>query len=607
MKSVSVAAVVVAYNRDHMLGDTLDALGAQTRPLDDVIVVDNASTDRSLEYAHNHPVVTNTVEMKRNLGGAGGFAAGIARAISRGADLVWIMDDDTVAQPQALERLLDARERYAGSPAVLACRANWIDGREHPMNTPRERFLIDPKLRAHAQAVGAKQIRTASFVAILLDARAVREEGLPVADYFLWNDDFEYTGRLLRRRIGLYVDAARVEHRTKEFAGATDKDPGDRFFGEVRNKVWSLTRSRAFSPVDRLLYSGATLRRWAKMIAISSRPQARIADIIMGTYAGISAPRPTTEILWDTQVGREAAVLDSGTTEHPAQPYQRSDRNTRFAVLLPVWRGDNVTHFQRSLRSIGVDQIRRPSQIVVVCDGPINPGIDRILRDVAHGRRADLTADIPVKVVRLAQNSGLSHALNVGLPECECEIVARADADDISLPERFATQIPLIEAGFEMVGSAIAEFDEDESSTGLVRRMPMSAREIRQTITRRDPFNHPTIVYTKSAVAAAGGYQHVNHMEDYWLFARMIHLGIPTVNVQDPLVLYRIGAGAYQRRGGVDMFRSELRMQRLLRESRMITVPRYVTNMLVRGGYRLIPVGARKALYQTVGRLLWFR
>ena len=90
-------------------------------------------------------------------------------------------------------------------------------------------------------------IRSASFVSIMCDADVVRERGLPLADYFLWNDDFEYSTRLIRDRVGLYCPASVVVHKTKVF-GSTDADPGERFFYEVRNKVWLFTRSRGLTP-----------------------------------------------------------------------------------------------------------------------------------------------------------------------------------------------------------------------------------------------------------------------------------------------------------------------------------------------------------------------
>lgn len=311
MTAPKVAAVVVAWNRADILGDTLDALGAQTRPLDSVIVVDNASTDATPGLLQRHPAVSRVVTMQSNLGGAGGFAAGIAAATQWGADLVWIMDDDTVPREDALDELLVARAAYPGTLATLACRADWTDGREHPMNRPRSRPWISPVLRRHAEQAGARSVRTSSFVALLIDVRAVREEGLPMADFFLWNDDFEYTGRLLRRRVGLYVPRARVEHRTKTFGNST-ADPGPRLVNEVRNKVWTFTRTRSFAAPDLLLYSASTLLRWGKLLVRSDdRPQV-LARIRRGVLEGLRAPRPTWEVLSATPVADEVLAVERG-------------------------------------------------------------------------------------------------------------------------------------------------------------------------------------------------------------------------------------------------------------------------------------------------------
>lgn len=309
MSEPRVYAVVVAWNRAEMLVDTLNALGAQTWPLSGLVVVDNASTDATPSIAAGHPAVTDVVAMTENMGGAGGFAAGIARALHHGADIVWIMDDDTVPSPTALEELMKARAAYPGQPAVLACRADWIDGREHPMNAPRTRYGLSKRFHAHAAAVGGRQIRTASFVAIAIDARAIKEEGLPNAAYFLWNDDFEYTARLLRRRIGLYIDAARVEHRTKVFGNST-ADPGPRFYNEVRNKFWAFTRSPGLGPVDKLLFGSMTTLRWILMFARSNDRAAAWKYFTDGVQAGCGAPPSTSAVLADTPVGAEVAQIE---------------------------------------------------------------------------------------------------------------------------------------------------------------------------------------------------------------------------------------------------------------------------------------------------------
>ncbi|MFH5824208.1 glycosyltransferase [Georgenia sp. AZ-5] len=309
-----MVAVVVAYNRRDLLRQSLDGLIAQNHACDAVVVVDNASTDGSGDVARAHSLSPDVVTLSRNTGGAGGFAAGIAHAVrTHGADLVWIMDDDTVPTPTALAELLEARAAYPGEPALLASRVVWHDGRDHPMNTPRERPGVSGELAVKARAVQATQLRSASFVSLLVDARAVRAHGLPEAAYFLWNDDFEYTARLLRRRVGLYVPASVVRHLTKTF-GSTDADPGERFYFEVRNKLWLLTGSRAFGLAGRLLYGASTLRRWVRTVARSEdrgqllRAGARgLRDALRGR------PTPTTEVLAGLgAVSAEVAAVERG-------------------------------------------------------------------------------------------------------------------------------------------------------------------------------------------------------------------------------------------------------------------------------------------------------
>ncbi|WP_083259570.1 glycosyltransferase family 2 protein [Cellulosimicrobium cellulans] len=295
---VAVVAVVVAYDRRDLLVESLDALGSQSRPPDAVVVVDNASHDDSAVVAAEHPVEATVLELPRNTGGAGGFAVGIAHAVEAlGADLVWLMDDDTIPSPTALAELLAAREAYPGPVALLGSRVVWHDGREHPMNTPRRRPGASGEQVTRAERAGAVPVRSSSFVSMLVDARAVRHHGLPVADYFIWNDDFEYSARLLRRGTGLHVPGSVVEHRTKTF-GATDADPGERFYFEVRNKLWMLLHSASLSPEERLLYLGASVRRWWRTFRRSQDPAVLRAAGTRGLRDGLlRRPRPNATVL----------------------------------------------------------------------------------------------------------------------------------------------------------------------------------------------------------------------------------------------------------------------------------------------------------------------
>lgn len=263
-----VVAVVVAYNRRDLLAEVLEALRAQRHPLARIVVVDNASTDGSGEVALAAGDAVDLISLPRNTGGAGGFAAGMAVAIDRHEpEWLWLMDDDTVPTPGALAALLDS---VAGTDLVVAgSRVVWTDGTEHPMNTPRAKPFASKSERIDAARHGGIAIRSTSFVSMLVRSDIVREVGLPIADYFIWNDDFEYSTRVLRGRRGIHVPASVVVHKTKVL-GSTDADPGPRFYYEVRNKLWMFRRSRSLSAFEKVLYGASSVRRWIATFARST-------------------------------------------------------------------------------------------------------------------------------------------------------------------------------------------------------------------------------------------------------------------------------------------------------------------------------------------------
>jgi rhamnopyranosyl-N-acetylglucosaminyl-diphospho-decaprenol beta-1,3/1,4-galactofuranosyltransferase len=304
-----IVAVVVTWNRRDLLVESLSAITAQTRAPDRVVVVDNASDDGTPALLAERFPQLETVRTHRNIGGAGGFAVGIERALAGECDAIWLMDDDTVPGPTALERLLRARSTYDGeTPALVASRVVWTDGRDHPMNTPRRKPGASRLEIYAADAVDCVPIRSASFVSVLVDAQTVRERGLPIADYFLWNDDFEFTTRLVRDRPALYCPASVVTHKTATF-GSTDADPGDRFYFEVRNKVWLFGRSHGLSPREKAVYGGSSLRRWARTFASSRDRKTLLRAAGRGLVDGVrTKPRPTDEVI--------AAAM----TDDPASP-----------------------------------------------------------------------------------------------------------------------------------------------------------------------------------------------------------------------------------------------------------------------------------------------
>lgn len=280
-----------------------------------------------------------------------------------------------------------------------------------------------------------------------------------------------------------------------------------------------------------------------------------------------------------------------------AEPLTASELPARFSVLLPVYAGDTPERVRRAVESNTVEQTRPPAELMVVQDGPVAPELDAELERIAR------ESPVPVRLVRIPQNRGLAHALRTALPLCAYDVVARADADDVAYPERFERQLPLVEGGADLVGSAMHEIGDDETRPVALRTAPVGAERIAAVSRRRNPISHPTVVLRRSAVERVGGYEDAPMAEDYWLWARMLHAGADVRNVAEPLVGYRVSAGSYERRGGYRVLRAELALQARLRALGHVGFLQWATNVMVRGGYRFVPVRVREAAYRLmVGR-----
>jgi glycosyltransferase involved in cell wall biosynthesis len=264
-----------------------------------------------------------------------------------------------------------------------------------------------------------------------------------------------------------------------------------------------------------------------------------------------------------------------------------------FSLLVSVYDGDRPDHIRRAWRSAVDDQTVRPDQVVIVRDGPVRDELARCLDEL------QAASPVPVTFVPLGQRGGLGPALDRGLAASWFDVVARMDADDVAMPHRFEVELPLI-AGADIVGAGLLEFVDDIDQIVGQRVPPADPARIQRYARMHDPFNHPTVVYRRAAVLAAGGYGDLPLMEDYALFARMLQRGARAVNVAEPLVYYRVGPKAFKRRGGTGLLRSELRLQREFLRRGFTTPAEYVRNVAVRGGYRLIPWWLRRAVYRPI-------
>ena len=264
-----------------------------------------------------------------------------------------------------------------------------------------------------------------------------------------------------------------------------------------------------------------------------------------------------------------------------------------FSLLVPVYDGDRPDHIRRAFRSAVHDQTVRPDQVIIIRDGPVRAELAECLDELSTD------SPVPLTLVPMPRNSGLGPALDQGLAASWFDVIARMDADDVAMPHRFEVELPLIEHA-DIVGAGLLEFGEDTDDIVGQRVPPTDPDQIRRYARMHDPFNHPTVVFRRHAVLAAGGYGDLPLMEDYALFARMLQGGARAVNVAEPLVYYRVGASAFKRRGGTGLLRSELRLQREFLRRGFTSHAEYVRNVIVRGGYRLIPWWCRRAVYRSL-------
>lgn len=286
----SICAVVVTHNRRDLLRECLTALQTQTRPPDAILVVDSASTDGTpAMLAEEFPAVT-VRRLETNQGGAGGFHEGIRTGHDEGHDWLWLMDDDTIPEGDALECLVEGHRTATGlgrAPAVLASKVVWTDGRLHPMNGALPALgqmdgLVD------ATSHGLLMLRSASFVSLLLDASAVERFGLPIKRYFIWSDDVEYTARILRWEPGYLVPTSVVHHKTPTAYLSWQGTP-ERYFYHVRNSIY-MTRSNAWDTQEKLRVLWMLLINVRQFLNHNRwRPRAALA-VVRGVAHGLATP-----------------------------------------------------------------------------------------------------------------------------------------------------------------------------------------------------------------------------------------------------------------------------------------------------------------------------
>lgn len=260
-----IVAVVVTYNRIALLQECVAALQNQQTDDEesiqfDALIVDNASTDGTVEWIRQRTTQkfgTGTVYslcLSENSGGAGGFYAGMKWAMEQGYDAIWIMDDDTIPQPDALAQLLRGMnaaaqaktgQKQGETVGFVSSTVLWTDGTPCRMNRQHE----IPTTAEESLPQGICPVDSATFVSLLFSREAVARMGLPLKDYFIWGDDKEYTLRISGVFPCYHVKDSVVIHKMATNAGSNivmdEMSRVPRYYYAYRNDLCTARRRGA--------------------------------------------------------------------------------------------------------------------------------------------------------------------------------------------------------------------------------------------------------------------------------------------------------------------------------------------------------------------------
>jgi len=214
----------------------------------------------------------------------------------------------------------------------------------------------------------------------------------------------------------------------------------------------------------------------------------------------------------------------------------------KYSVLITVYDKDNPRYFEQALKSM-INQTVKPSEIVIVKDGKINKSLSMVIDNNRKIFKNIVEIDLP-------KNVGLGLALNEGIKKCKYNLIARMDSDDISAENRCEKQLEKFKKNkkLDIVGSPVLEFKDDIFNIVGKRKVPLTNEEIYKYARRRDPFNHPTVMYKKDSVLAVGGYGNYRKNQDTDLWIKMLHNKCQCANCEEYLLYFRFDDNTYKKR-----------------------------------------------------------
>ena len=203
-----------------------------------------------------------------------------------------------------------------------------------------------------------------------------------------------------------------------------------------------------------------------------------------------------------------------------------------LSVVLPVY-DESLPVVEKSLNSVR-RQLKSSYELIIIDDNPKRTDLKDFLLDFQSKTKN-------VFLVFNSVNKGLVYSLNKGIQQARGQYVARMDADDISLPKRFESQIALLNAGYDFTASSAIEIDENDDRIGY-RKIPFEGIVESPGVFKYGNFViHPSVMMRRDVVKKLGGYHDIPSAEDFDLWVRILFLpNSRAFFVADPEVLYRV-------------------------------------------------------------------
>lgn len=267
---------------------------------------------------------------------------------------------------------------------------------------------------------------------------------------------------------------------------------------------------------------------------------------------------------------------------------KQSAEQKKYSVLMSLYKKEKAEYLRLALDSM-LNQTIAPDEIVLVEDGPLTDELYAVLNDYPMLHR-----------IKNETNLGLGLALNVGLKECKNELVARMDTDDCSKPDRCEKQLERFceKPYLAIVGSHIDEFVGDTSNVISQRIVPTTSEEIYKFAKKRSAFNHPAVMYSKTAVLENRGYSDLKRNQDVDLFGRMQFEGYKAENIDESLLWFRSSEELAKRRKSWQNTWSYIATIRKFWKMGYSSFADYVMVGIAQTGMYLMPVKMQNLIYK---------